>query len=155
MLINNIIHSLGSYKKIMQQEIEQFYTVLLVLFNSTFYVKLIKYMKLINLLNLQIKVSLILCIIKEIITYSYYSQLHAVSRAQQGRQRESSVMTLHSPLSAVFWGHCMLSGRTQRHALPRHHINLSKYFISSSGDRTHNQSILHFVLLRHDWPHYS
>ena len=26
-------------------------------------------------------------------------------------------------------------------------INLSKYFISSSGDRTHNQSILH------DWPH--
>ena len=33
-------------------------------------------------------------------------------------------------------------------------INLNKYFISSSGDRTHNQSILqsHFVPLRHDWP---
>ena len=31
---------------------------------------------------------------------------------------------------------------------------LSKYFISSSGDRTHNQSILqsHLVPLRHDWP---
>ena len=33
-------------------------------------------------------------------------------------------------------------------------INLSKYFISSSGERTHNQSVLqsHFVPLRHDWP---
>ena len=33
-------------------------------------------------------------------------------------------------------------------------INLSKYFISSGGDRTHNQSILqsHFEPLRHDWP---
>ena len=34
-------------------------------------------------------------------------------------------------------------------------INLSKYFISSSGDRTHNLSVLqsHFVPLRHDRPH--
>ena len=33
-------------------------------------------------------------------------------------------------------------------------INLSKYFISSSGDGTHNQSVLqsHFVPRRHDWP---
>ena len=33
-------------------------------------------------------------------------------------------------------------------------INLNKYFISSNGDRTHNQSILqtHFVPLRHDGP---
>ena len=32
--------------------------------------------------------------------------------------------------------------------------NVNKYFISSSGDRTHNQSILqsHFVPLRHNWP---
>ena len=32
--------------------------------------------------------------------------------------------------------------------------NLSKYFISSRGDRTHNQSVLQsqFVLLRYDWP---
>ena len=29
-------------------------------------------------------------------------QLHAVSRAQQGKQRETSVKTLHSPLSALF-----------------------------------------------------
>ena len=28
------------------------------------------------------------------------NQLHAVSRKQQGRQREPSVRTLHSPLSA-------------------------------------------------------
>ena len=54
----------------------------------------------------------------------------------------------------------MLSGRTQRGALPRHQseemeiYNLSKYFISSNGDRTHNQSVvqLHFVPLRHGWP---
>ena len=33
-------------------------------------------------------------------------------------------------------------------------INLNKYFISSSGDRTHNQSVFqsHLVPLRHDWP---
>ena len=33
-------------------------------------------------------------------------------------------------------------------------INLSKYFISSSGNRTHNQSVLqsHLVPLRHDRP---
>ena len=52
----------------------------------------------------------------------------------------------------------MLSGRTQRRVCPRHqseeNINLSKYFISSNGDRTHNQSVLqsHFVPLRNDWP---
>ena len=33
-------------------------------------------------------------------------------------------------------------------------INLRKYFVSSSLDRTHNQSVLqsHLVPLRHDWP---
>ena len=30
------------------------------------------------------------------------NQLHAISRTQQGRQREPSVKTLRSPLSAVF-----------------------------------------------------
>ena len=39
-------------------------------------------------------------------------QLHAVSRTQQGRQREPSVKTLRSPLSAEFWRHYVLSGRT-------------------------------------------
>ena len=47
-------------------------------------------------------------------------ELHAVSRTQQRRQREPSVKTLRSPLSAEFWRHCVLSGRTQRRALPRH-----------------------------------
>ena len=108
-------------------------------------------------------------ILIKFITYSFFSkifkyikyQLHTVSRTQQGRQREPSVQTLRSPLSAWFWRHCVLRGRNQRRALPRHqseengNINLSKYLISSSGDRTHNQSILqsHFVPLRHDWPH--
>ena len=46
--------------------------------------------------------------------------MHAVSRRQQGRQRESSFKTLRSPLTAEFWKHCVLSGGTQRRALPRH-----------------------------------
>ena len=73
-----------------------------------------------------------------------FFQLHAVSRTQQGRQREPSVKTLRSPLSAEFWRHCVLSGGTQGRALPRHqneNVNVNKYFISSSGDRTHNQSV--------------
>ena len=45
-----------------------------------------------------------------------FIQLHAVSRTLQGRQREPSVKTLHSPLSAEFWRHCVLSGRIQRRA---------------------------------------
>ena len=82
-------------------------------------------------------------------------RLHAVSRTQQGKQREPSVKTLRSPLSAEFWRHCVLSGRIQRRSTPERrngNINLSKYFISSSGDRTHNQSVLqsHLVPLRHD-----
>ena len=43
------------------------------------------------------------------------NQLHAVSRTEQGRQ-EPSVKTLRSQLSAEFWRHCVLSGRTQRRA---------------------------------------
>ena len=93
------------------------------------------------------------------IKYLSFYQLHAVSCALLGRQREPSVKTLHSPFSAEFWRHCVLSGRTQRRAssTPERRngdINLNKYFISSSGDRTHNQSVLqsHFVPLRHAWP---
>ena len=47
-------------------------------------------------------------------------QLYAVSRTLQGRQREPSVKTLRSPLSAEFWRHCVLNGRTQRRAQLRH-----------------------------------
>ena len=69
--------------------------------------------------------------------------------------------TLRSPLSAEFWRHCVLEWQNSTPRLAstpgrrNRNINLSKYFISWSGDRTHNQSILqsHFVPLRHDWPH--
>ena len=56
----------------------------------------------------------------QILFYYVLNQLHAVSRTLQGRQREPSVKTLRSPLSAEFWRHCVLSGRTQRRACPRH-----------------------------------
>ena len=49
-----------------------------------------------------------------------FNQLHAVSCTQQGRQREPSVKTLCSLLSAEFWRYRVLSGRTQCHALPQH-----------------------------------
>ena len=48
------------------------------------------------------------------------NQLHTISLTQQGRQREPSVRTLRSPLSAEVWRHCVLSGRTQHRALPRY-----------------------------------
>ena len=35
------------------------------------------------------------------------NQLHAVSRIQQGRQREPSVKTLRFPLSTEFWRQCV------------------------------------------------
>ena len=94
------------------------------------------------------------------ISQAIKNQLHAVSRTQQGRHREPSVKTLRTPLSAEFWRHCVLSVRTPPcfASTPERrngNINLNKYFISSSGDRTLNQTVLqsHFVPLRHDWPH--
>ena len=47
-------------------------------------------------------------------------ELHAESRTLQVRQREPSVKTLCSPFYAEFWRHCLLNGRTQRRACPRH-----------------------------------
>ena len=46
----------------------------------------------------------------------FFHQHHAVSRTQQGRQREPSAKTFSSPFSAEFWMHCMLSGETKRRA---------------------------------------
>ena len=73
---------------------------------------------------------------------NYINQLHAVSRTHHGRRREPSVKTLRSPLSLrVEW----------RNSTPRFastpertnkNINVNKYFTSSSGYRTHSQSIL-------------
>ena len=50
----------------------------------------------------------------DVFLQNFKNQLHAVSRTQQVRQREPSIKTLRSPLSAEFWRHCVLSGRTQR-----------------------------------------
>ena len=89
----------------------------------------------------------------------YFFLNQAVSRTQQGRRREPSVRHSVSPLSAEFCRHCVKwQNATPRFASTPERINgnitLSKYFISSSGDRTHHQSVLksHFVPLRHDWP---
>ena len=86
------------------------------------------------------------------------NQFHAVSRTQEDRQREPSVKILrssHQNLEAlcVEWRSStprFVSTPERRNGT----INLSKYFISSSGDRTHNQSVLqsHLVPLRHDRP---
>ena len=56
------------------------------------------------------------CLIKEI----KINRLHAVSRAQQGKQRKSCVKALRSSLSAEFRRHCVLRDGTQRRALPRY-----------------------------------
>ena len=87
------------------------------------------------------------------------NQLQAVSRTQQGRQREPSVKRhsvahfLPNSGGIACWVaelNAALNLDTKRR---NGNINLSKYFISSSGGRTHNQSVLqsHFVPLRHDW----
>ena len=55
-------------------------------------------------------------------------ELHAVSRTQKGRQSKPSVKTLRCPLSDGFWRYCMLSGETQRSALPRHRSEETKIF---------------------------
>ena len=84
--------------------------------------------------------------------YIFFYQLHAVSRTQQGKQREPSAKTFRS----------LVSAEQGKNSAPRfastpvrknRNIHFNKYFISSSGDRTHNQSVLqsHFVPLRHDW----
>ena len=87
----------------------------------------------------------------ELLRYKKSNQLHAASRAQQDRQREHSVKIFrYGPpppsLSADFGRHCALSSGTQHGAsTPERsngNINLNKYLISSSRDRTHNQSCL-------------
>ena len=88
-----------------------------------------------------------------------FYQFHAVSHIQQGRQREPSIKTLRSPLSAEFQRHCVLSSRIQRRALPRHQSEekeiLIKVNISSPRvgiESKTNRFYSHFVPLRHDWP---
>ena len=85
--------------------------------------------------------------------YHFFHQLHVVSRTQLGRlllrhsvshipPYSESIACWMAELNAVL---CLRSNRN---------INLNKYFIFSSRDRTHKQSRLqsHFVPLCHDWP---
>ena len=62
--------------------------------------------------------AILLCLLTLLTSYANIlsSQLHAVSRTQQSRQREPNVKTLRFPLSVEFWRHCVLSGRTQSRA---------------------------------------
>ena len=39
-------------------------------------------------------------------------------RMRQGREREPSIKTLRSEFCTEFWRHCIMSGGTQRRALP-------------------------------------
>ena len=100
--------------------------------------------------------------------YPIYAQFDLINQKSKSVSRcvphtagQAEGKILRSPLSAEFWRYCVLSGRTQRRVFAstperrNGNLNLSKYFISSSGDRTHNQSVLqsHFVPLRHDRRH--
>ena len=86
------------------------------------------------------------------------NQIKIKSCTKQGRQREPSVKTLRSPPSSEFWMRVEWRNSTPRFASTpertNENINVNKYFTSSSGYRTHNQSILqsHLVSLRHDRP---
>ena len=73
-----------------------------------------------------------------IIFFYFIFQLHTVSRTQQGMQREPSVKTFRSRLSAELWRHCVLSGRIQ--------------FLEWRSDPRPVGLQSHFVPLRHDWP---
>ena len=97
----------------------------------------------------------------------FFSASHCIPHTAGHKQKEPSVKTLRSPLPADFWRHCVLileglrvewqNSTPSFASTPERrngNINLSKYFISSSGDRIQNQSVLqsHFMPLRHDWP---
>ena len=75
--------------------------------------------------------------------YLVTSMLCVVPRMQLSGQRDPSFKTLRFPLCAEFWRHCVLSGGTQRRALPRHRSKEMKILnISSSGNQTHELSRL-------------
>ena len=85
------------------------------------------------------------------------NQIHAVPRTQQGGRgnlvlRHSVPHFLPNSGGIACWVAELNATRHQNEEMKN--INLNKYFISSSGDRTHNQSVLqsHLVPLRYDWP---
>ena len=101
----------------------------------------------------------------------FRSKLHAVSRTQQGRQNEPGNLVNHQDTPVLIKTHPFLTFRRILEALRiewrnstpsfawtpwrrNGNMNFNKYLISSSGDRTHNQSHLQsqFVPLGLDWP---
>ena len=68
-------------------------------------------------LTLSLMNVLSICILIVVSVILFFSASRGIPHTA-GLQRESSVKTLHSPLFAEFWRHCVLSGRTQRRALP-------------------------------------
>ena len=63
--------------------------------------------------------------IDECLPFSLLNQFHAVSRKQQGRQREPGAKTLRSPFSTEFWRRCVLSSAIQHR---RHYLRLYTEF---------------------------
>ena len=83
-----------------------------------------------NFILLYIFVKYIFLILRIYFIYIFKkNQLHAICRIQQSRQREPSVKALHTLLSAETWRHCLLSGKTQRRALPGHQSEEMKILI--------------------------
>ena len=88
-----------------------------------------------------------------------FYQLYVIFRTQQCKQFKPSVKALHSLFSAKFWRLCVFSGGTQRFASileqRNENINLNRYFISPSRNRSNNQSRLqietmnYFLLFTH------
>ena len=66
----------------------------------------------------KVKYNLYLGMIKSYFFYLFIS--YTLYPALSGRQREPSIETLGSQLSAELWSYCVLSGRPHRRALPPH-----------------------------------
>ena len=97
--------------------------------------------------------------------YLYKFQLHAVSRTQQNRQRESYIKRFRSPFSAEFWIHftvaelndALFASTSERINRNIHtykyliYINISFYHvvIEPTINRVYSHTL---VTLRHDWP---
>ena len=85
----------------------------------------------------------------------YRIQFNAVSRTQQGKQREPSVKTLRSPFSVDFWRHCVLSGGTYASTPEQRNENIffNKFLRVGIEPTTSCVHIYAMMSLRHcHWP---
>ena len=82
------------------------------------------------------------------VALAFICKIKKISFRTQQSQREPSDRTLRSPLSANFWRHCVVE---RRNLMPlfastpeqrSENIDLNKYLISLSGDRTHNHRVI-------------